>query len=306
VAKVVKLLLCFNLTFVIILTLTAGVGFLQVWIDSASSVPARSLIRLAEFIPAVEWALPFTLYVTTLLSMSYALRTRVPALMAFVVLFVCAFVFTYAVSLGISHTKRMDAPPMDIGRETLGKQGLVLTGRGVTAVLLDDPAKALGERVVSLGDRPLLYQAGQAERGENPAPLPAVQFKTRSVALFDSLAVDFSLAAKEFSARFADGPVSYAAYTGAVIFTLLSMVAILDIGAWPLANIFIGVVLFRLILAFEVFICGRETLAYITGFLGRWIPPYLVAPLIIGVVGVLLALYSGLVYVARNGDRRHG
>jgi hypothetical protein len=78
------------------------------------------------------------------------------------------------------------------------------------------------------------------------------------------------------------------------------------------------------VLSFEVFIGRRDTLAYLTEFLGRWIPAYLVAPGIIGAAGVLLAVYSALVFLAgagqigrtgepgrnrgngRIGERRHG
>ncbi|MDR1469055.1 MAG: hypothetical protein LBT00_07150 [Spirochaetaceae bacterium] len=310
--KIAKLLLFFSLTFTIIFLLSAGLGVLHVWIDAASSVPARSLVAFADFIPSVEWALPFTLYVTTLMAMSYACRTKISTLGAFVVLFLFAFGFTYAVSLGVSHAKGMALSPMNIGRGTLGKPGLALSGRGMKVVLLDDPSNAAGERVVSLGDRALFYQPRPTEPDGKPIPLPSAPFKIKNIALFDSLLIDFSLAAKELSIRFADGFMSYAAYAGAIIFILLSLAAVLDIGAWPLANIFIGAVLFRLVLSFEVFICQRDTLEYLAGFLGRWIPAYLVAPCIIGLAGVLLAVYSGLVFAAgvgvshRNKERHHG
>jgi hypothetical protein len=275
-------------------------------------------VAFADFLPSVEWALPFTLYTTTLLAMSYACRTKISTPGAFALLFVLAFGFTYAVSLGISHAKGMALPPLTIGRETLGKPGLVLSGRGMTVVLLDDPSNAAGERVVSLDDRALFYRPDPTEPDGSPIPLPSAPFKLKNSALFDGLLVDFSLAAKELSARFAAGFLSYAAYAGALIFMLLSLTAVLDIGAWPLANIFIGAVLFRLVLSFEVFIGRRDTLASLAEFLGRWMPAYLVAPGVIGAAGVLLALYSGLVFLAgaggmggvrgngRTGKRRHG
>jgi hypothetical protein len=306
VKKVAKLLLYFSVTFSAVFLLTAGLGFLHIGIDAASAVPARSFAYLADFIPSAERALSFTLYVAILMSMSYACRTKVPVPGAFAVLFVLAFGFTYALSLGVSHAKAMDAPPLNIGHETLGKAGLILSGHGRTVVLLDRPSQPLGERVVSLNDRALLYQPEPADADGKPIPLPSVPFKTKNVALFDSLMADFSLAAQELSSRFAEGFESFAAYTGAIIFILLSLVAVLDIGAWPLANIFIGAALFRLILSFEVFICGRDTLEYLTGFLGRWIPVHLVVPFIIGVAGVLLAVYSGLVFAVRAGERHYG
>jgi hypothetical protein len=306
VKKVAKLCLSFSLGFTVVFLLATGLGFLRVWIVAASSVPARLSVHLADFIPSVEWALSFTLYLTILVSMSYACRIRVPTSAAFTLLFILAFGFTYSVSLGISHLAAMDAPPLDLKHRPLGKPGLILNGHGTTIVLLDDPSEARGERVVSLDDRPLFYQPSPAEPDGEPIPLPSLQFGIKNIPLFDSLYVDFSLAAKELSARFAEGPVSYAAYVGAIIFILLSLATVLDIGAWPLANIFIGAVLFRLILSFEVFICGRDTLEYIAGFLGRWIPRYLTAPAIIGAIGVLLTLYSILAFAARDGERRHG
>jgi hypothetical protein len=306
VKKVAKLCLCSSLVFFIFFLLAAGLGFLHVWIDAVSSVPARPYAYLTDFIPSAEWALPFALYVTILMSMSYASRIRVPAPAAFTLLLILVFGFAYSVSLGISHAKAMNAPPLDLRHGSLGKAGLILSGYGTTVVLLDDPAEALGERVVSLDDRPLLYQPNPAEPDGTPIPLPPIPFSLRNIALFDSLLLDFSLAAKELSTRFVEAPVSFAAYTGAIIFILLSLSAVLNIGAWPLANFFIGAVLFRLILSFEVFICGRDTLEYLAGFFGRWIPRYLTAPVVIGAIGALLALYSVLVFAARGGERHHG
>jgi hypothetical protein len=312
VRKTAKLLLYFSLTFTIVFLLSAGLGVLQVWIGAVTSVPVRSFMAFADFIPSVEWALPFTLYLTTLMAMSYACRIKISLPGACVGLFVFAFGFTYAVSQGISHAKGMAAPPMRIEHGTLGKPGLTLNGHGVTVVLLDDPSNAAGERVVSLDDRALFYQPQPVGPDGTAASLPPVPFKPKNIALFDGLLTDFSLSAKELSARFADGFVSYAAYAGAVIFVLLSLVTVLDIGAWPLANIFIGAVLFRFVLSFEVFILRRETLEYLAEFLGRWVPVNLVAPCVIGAAGVLLALYSGLVYVAgiggsgRSEKRHHG
>jgi hypothetical protein len=301
-----KLCLYFSVVFTMVFLLAAGLGFLHVWIVAASLVPARVFARLADFMPSAEWALTFTLYLTILMSMSYACRIRAPAFAAFMLLFMLAFGFTCSVSLGISRLAATDAPPFEIKHKTLGKPGLILSGHGTTVVLLDEPSEALGERVVSPGGRPLYYQPNPAEPDGEPAPLPSIQFGIRNIPLFDSLLLDFSLAAQELSARFAEGPVSYAAYVGAIIFILLSLAAVLDIGAWPLANIFIGAVLFRLILSFEVFICDRGTLEYLAGVLGRWIPRYLTEPAIIGAIGVLLVLYSVLVSAVRGGGRKHG
>jgi hypothetical protein len=304
VKKTAKLCLHFSLLFIVLFLLAAGLGFLHVWVNAVCSVPAHSFLYLADFIPSAEWALPFALYVTILLSMSYACRMKASTPAAFMLLFALAFGFTYAASLGIQHAKAMSAPPLDAASAALGKPGLILSGHGTTIVLLDNPSEALGERVVSLDGRPLLYQSNPAESDGKPIPLPAIQFGIKNIALFDSLLVDFSLAAKELSSRFEYNRISFMAYAGAVILILLSLVAVLDIGAWPLANIFIGAVLFRLILSFEVFIGGRDTLEYITGFLGRWIPRDLTAPAIIGTAGLLLTIYSALVYAARGRERQ--
>jgi hypothetical protein len=301
VKKVAKLCLYFSLVFLLLFLVAAGMGFLHVWINAVCSVPAYTLY-LADFIPSAEWALPFTLYMTILMAMSYACRIKIPTPLAFILLFLFAFLFTNSVSLGISHAKAMSAPPLASKQGTLGGPGLILSGHGTTVVLLDGPA---GGRVVSLDDRPLLYQPSQAEGAAGAPQLPSIPFGLKNNALFDSLWLDFSLVAKELSARFAEGSLSYAAYTGAIIFILLSLAALLDIGAWPLANIFIGAVLFRFMLSFEVFIGGRDTREYIAGFLGRWVPHYLTAPAVIGAIGILLTIYSALVYAARGGVRHH-
>jgi hypothetical protein len=306
VKKIAKLFLLFSLTFVILFLLSAGLGFLRIVIAAMSAVPARQTVYLADFLSAAEWALPFTLYADILLSMNYAHRNKLARAGSFLALFVMAFGFAAVTALSINHAGKLSAPPLVIRYDTPGRPGLVLTGQGVTVVLLDDPSVALGERVVSLQDRALLYQAEPTGIDGKPLPLPAPPFTIQHTALFDSLYLDFSLAGKELSARFAAGFAPYAVYSGAIIFILLSLAAVLNIGAWPLANIFLGAVLFRLVLAFDVFISGRDTAEYLAGFLGRWIPAHFVTPFILGAIGALLAVYSWLVSLAGSEERTRG
>ena len=306
--KIARLLLLFSLTFVTLFLLASALGFLHTWIDAARTVPAREYARLADFIPAAEWALPFTLYVSILTSMSYAARKKIAAFAAFAALFIFAFGFAYSVSLGISHVKKMNAPPLVLRSETLGKPGLMLSGYGATMVLLDDPAVPTGERVVSLdgAGASLLFQETPVDAEGVPLPLPRIPFDIQNASVFNGLLVDFSLSAREFSRRFSAGFLTYAAFSGAVIFLLLSLAAVIGIGAWPLANVFLGAALFRLILSFEVFITGQEPAEYLASILGRWVDTAYITPLVFGLAGVLLAVYSLLAAAAGAGAGQKG
>jgi hypothetical protein len=69
-----------------------------------------------------------------------------------------------------------------------------------------------------------------------------------------------------------------------------------------MANLFSGAVVFRGILAFESFIDSREVQRFLGDFLGSRIPSFYISPSIFGGLGVIIMIYTLLVYSAREKD----
>jgi hypothetical protein len=301
VKQIAKLLLFFSLSFCLIFALALGTACLSNWVEILKELPERRFAEFGEFIPDARWALSFALYMSILLNMTYALRKRMHPLGALIIIFAAAFGFTWAASQAIFHAERISTPPLALSSRKLGESGLVLKGKGVTTVLLDGPANPFGRRVIVLEDRPFIV-AETPEGAEGwPIPLPSLRFAQKNDSAFGGLAADIAVSGNELARRFAEGRESFAAYLAAMILILVSLASLLDIGAWPLANMFLGALLFRGVIFFETFILRRDVQDYIGSFLHPWVPSHLATPVAIGVVGLIFIVYSMLNSISRLG-----
>jgi hypothetical protein len=182
----------------------------------------------------------------------------------------------------------------------LGGSGLLLTQGDTTIVLLRGPAESRGPRVVSMPGRPLIYQEQPLGPNNTVLSLPPVPFRDEAPWFLRSLAIDFSLTGRQFEARLGDGLVSFLMYAGALVFLLVSLGFILKLSNWPLANLFLGCLAFRGVLAAETFLNSPEIQDLFAAFLGNRIPLAYTVPLIFCAFGVLVNLYTFLVFLARR------
>jgi hypothetical protein len=252
---------------------------------------------------AFRWALSVALYFSLLFSLSYTVRRRIFAPAAMLCLFVLGSAACFGISLGAEGLSRIVeylAP-----QKSLGNPGLILTQADNAIVLIRDPEDAWGPRVVSIPGRPLLYQELPRGLDGNPIPLPSVPFRTDTAWVLQSFFTDFSLASGGLVNRFNSpngGALSFAAYLCALVFFLVSLRFALGLSHWPLANLFIGFLVFRGVLSMEVFLGAPEIGGTLDSLLGEMIPSRYIVPLIFAFLGFLVCLYSFLSFLARRRD----
>ncbi|MDR2759217.1 MAG: hypothetical protein LBB78_07550 [Spirochaetaceae bacterium] len=296
--KTARLVLFFCLCFMTVVLFSTTIRCLWVWNNTARFVPADSGTLLPEFISAAWISLSIALYSALLFSLSYASRRRIPAIVTRLVSFILALGFTIGISLGLSRLPESIAPGPEKGPKTLGKPGLLLSAADTTIVLLDDPAKKGGPRVVSIPGRPLIYQEVPLGPGNTILDLPPILLDRADPFSFDDLFIDMTLTAEQLRTRLREGLVSFAAYAGALIFFLVSLDFVLNLSSWPLANLFLGVLAFRGTLTFENFLNSREIQRGIHTFLKNQLPEFLISPMIFAALGMVLILYSLLSFFA--------
>jgi hypothetical protein len=266
-----------------------------------------------EFTAAARWALSLTLYFSLLFGLSYAARLnavrwnagllgsgkgRLPAPLAMICLFILSLAFSGGAALGLERLGDMiSVPGLSL---PLGGPGLTLTQGDTTIVLIRGPAENRGPRVVAIPGRPLLYQEQPLGPNNTVLSLPPVPFRDEAPWFLRSLAIDFSLTGRQFEARLGEGLVSFVVYGGALIFLLVSLGFIFKLSNWPLANLFLGCLAFRGILAAETFLNSPEIQDLFASFLGNRLPLSYTVPLVFCVFGVLVNLYTFLVFLARR------
>jgi hypothetical protein len=215
---------------------------------------------------------------------------------------VCLLILSLGFSFGISVALRQWTlvPPATITGKSVGGPGLILSNslsRNETAVVLlngpDDPG---GARVVAIPGRPLAYQ----EHAPQALTLPPIPFGDETPWFLKSLAIDIRLSATQMQMRISNGLFRFLVYDGALIFLLGSLSFILRISVWPLANLFLGCLTLRGLLAAETFFNSPEMQDLFGSFLENRMPVELAVPSIFIICGSLIYLYSILVYIAKK------
>ena len=270
-------------------------------------IRALSLERetvLLELITAARWALSLGLYGGILLGLSYAVRKEIFAPMALLCVVLLTTVFIYGIGQLLENMEHV--PPAKTPTQALGEPGIILanTARsgGTVIVLLQGPAQPNGSRVVATPGKPLLYQAEFAGKDLAAVSLPPAPFSDETPWFLKSLAIDLRLNAEILRQHFNQGQTAFLIYTGSLIFFLCSLMFILKLSAWPLANLFLGCLAFRGVLALEVFFNTPEMQDVFDSFLQDRLPLSMAVPLIFCGVGVLFYLYSFLVSLAQRQD----
>jgi hypothetical protein len=300
-----KLAIFFSIFFIILFLAAIVLLFFASWIDLARVIPIEA--RGGEEVAEAAWnAIPAALYFSILLALSYTARRRMPVFPAIASMIILAFVFSVGVSLGISRTgvlRTIFKPVSPI----LSKPGLIVSQGENSVILLRESSEISGPRLVSIPGRSLIYQEVPVGPNNSILPIPAITFEDATPWFIKSISIDFSLSARELKSRLeADGKtgnfLSFAFYAFSLILLLSSMRPLLELSQWPLANIFTGALVFRLILALETLLNTREINLLLASFIGKRVSSVFVTPLVFCAAGTLVLLYTFLTGIARGGS----
>jgi hypothetical protein len=302
VRKLIKLVIFFTLSFAILFLITTGLRFLALRVDWIRTLSHEKESGLIELISAARWALSLVLYGGVIVGLSYAVRKEVFSPLAILCVIALSVGFTYGIGQIIDNWE--GTPSARIPAKPLGQPGVILANTtrstGTVIVLLQGPTEPDGSRVVATPGKPMAYQAEFAGRNLPPASLPPAQFTDNTPWFLKSLSIDLRLNTGILKRYYHDGDLSFLMYAGSLIFFLCSLIFIFKLSAWPLANLCLGCLAFRGVLALEVFFNSPEIQATFDSFLQNRLPLPLVVPLIFCAVGLLAYLYSFLVFIARR------
>jgi len=293
-----KLALFFSLSFVAFFFAATLLRFMAAWIDLARVIPVD--VRPGEGVASAAWkALPAAIYLSILITLSYSARRNIPIPNTLISLIVLAFLFSAAATIGISRTEAVGpvikpVPPVRAG------PGLIISQAENSIILLQESSATRGPRLVSIPGRPLIYQDVPTGPNNTILALPAISFGNDIPWFIRSIGIDFSLSAGELKARFEGALPSFAAYAFSLILLLSSLRFLLEASLWPLANIFLGAVVFRLILSLEIFLNSGEINLLLASFLGGRAPPTLITPLVFCTLGILVILYTLLTRIVKS------
>jgi len=293
-----RLILFFSLSFIILYIIAILFGVLSSWIDAARIVPLSE--RPGGDPMEIAWrVLPIVLYLSILLSLSYSVRGDTSTPVSIITIIVLAVIFTAGGSLGLSRTGFLK-PALRPVAPVQARPGLVLSQRDNIMVLLRESSDIRGPRVVSLPGQPLIYQEKPIGPNNTILNLPDLPFSDETPWFVHSLNIDFSLSAREIKNRLDENYYSYFAYIFSLILLLAALRFIMELSQWHLANLFLGALVFRLVLTLETFLNMREINVLIGSFLTEKVPAMLITPLVFCALGILVIIYTLLTRIARK------
>jgi hypothetical protein len=301
-SNIARLALSFSIFFILCFALAGVFEYVNLTVVAATTIPAGPPVTLGQFVGELWKIFPPILYCSLLLGLSYSARRRINPFVAILSVFVLAAIAVLGVSLGFRNLKTgpVDAVLGSGGEtKTLGSAGLILSRWDVTTVLLGDPGRSGGSRVLSIPGRPLIYQEAPPGPGST-VPL----FQNRRNALVQSLLVDSALAAGELETRLNRGLFPFALYAGAVMLLLSSLRFVLSLSVWPLANLFCGALVFRGFLTLQTFVDSRSVQTFILAFFDNRIDGALLSPIIFIGLALLILLYTFLANLAQGPSRQ--
>jgi hypothetical protein len=296
-----RLALVFTICFTAVFMAAALLNFLGLWIEAVKTVPFRQGLS-SDFTAAASKALPAALYITVLLSLGYTARHNMPLPLSFIGIFVLASAFILGFTLGIVHlgNAKLAPPAFKILK---GGPGIILSRGDTSMILLKGTETPGGPRIAVLPGQPLLYQETPLGPDNAVLSLPSLPFRTGNAWFISSIAIDFDLVSREFEGRLGQGLFWFCLYAGALVFFLSSLRFLLELSRWPLANLVLGAVAFRGILALETFLDTPEIGEFLKSFLGEKLLGPVLTPLVLGILGTLIVLYTVLVNLARSREK---
>jgi len=298
--KFAKLVLFFSINFLIIFALMTCFRFLSLRIEWAKILPVRPESTLTLMLTAAHWALSLALFCSILIAINYVVRRSYNAIIAIPSIIFLTLAFTFCFSFVLNQWSSV--PPARVQGISLGGKGLILSNslnRNVTAVvLLEGTDNPLGPRVTSIPGQPLILH----ETTSANFSLPPVPFGDDTPWFLKSISIDVRLNAEMFQRKYSEGILSFLLYSGSLIFMLCSLGFAVKFSVWPLANLFIATLAFRGILAFNTFFNTPEMQEILDSFWNKMLPASVALPLLFICFGILINMYSFLVYASKRRD----
>lgn len=280
--------LWFIITFVVLST----AHFLAIRINLASMLSfAEKEARIDSLLTAGWRSLSLSIYIAMLFGLSYSARYKFPVIPSIIYVMVLSLIWIGVFSLVLNVIQRGSPWPAEASRY-LGGPGLITVDGDQSQVILQKPGLS-GMRIIAPPNEPLRYENIQAG-----VESPSVFFRNDSVHFMKTLLDKFTRAGEQCAARLRENVISFFFYILALAFCLSSLRFVFDLSSWPLANLFLGAILFWGVLELEILLDSGQVRSVIHTISGDFFPMFLLVPLalcLLGLVFLLLGFGNSLI-----------
>jgi len=300
VKGVARLILFTSIFFTFILLTASAVTILQLWIRAAQIIPPAPFALLPELLAAVRQVIPFAMYITILFSLSYSSRRNIPALVSTLLLTLLVGGFVTGLGEGLDHLERSLGLTESTSAQTQLRTGQMRPYLEGSAILVGMDAGPDLDWVISQPGRPLSVRRMDASMA---ADLSDTTLQRSVPSGVQALTAELSTYAEQFRSRRESGRLPYIAYVFSLAFFLASFRFVLQITKWPLADLFLGTILFRWLVALDLFAGSPEVTGLIAELSHPIVPRAYALPFGLAVLAFLLNIFMVLNFLARDQSR---
>jgi hypothetical protein len=304
VADIFRLIRIICLWFIIAFALFTAVNFLSLKIQVVRSLWLLHG-NMELFASAVWSSLPPVIYLVILIGLSYSARRGIAIPRSFICVCLLSILWLTLFTLMFSSAQKVTDLLFNNTPLSLGDRGLIMEHEDNIIVLvggLNEPDR--GQVIAKTGE-PLRYElannaiSSASLRNEAEAA-PLIFFRRDSVQLLGSMQVAFERVSRQFNARLSESPLSFYVYAVSIIFCLCCLRFVFNLSTWPLANLFLGALLFRGVLE----IGNLFELEFARSFLLRFwideIPVSMLEPVLFCALGLLFTLAAGIAFLIKK------
>ncbi|MDR1399843.1 MAG: hypothetical protein LBJ41_07975 [Treponema sp.] len=261
--------------------------FLAIRIDLARMLSFTQQEAKIDSLLTAGWrSLPLSVYITMLFGLSYCAQYKFPIFLSIIHMVVLSLLWIGFFSLILSVIQRGSPWPTETSHH-LGGVGLITVDGDQSQVLLQVPDLS-GMQVIAPPNSPLMYEDTQVGLG-----VPSVFFRNDTMYfIMERILGNFTHAGEQCGVRLRESFLSFFLYILALVFCLSTLRFVFDASSWPLANLFLGALLFWGVLKLETLLDSEQARTFISAINGEAFPMFLVVPLALFILGLVFLLLS--------------
>jgi hypothetical protein len=292
VKNIVRVCCLFSACFIFVLTAWTTTFFFQINEVNANML-TLPVFSFWEFLSATRSGIPFALYLSVLLGLSYTARKEIRIIPSIVTILLLAVGWVLLSAWAASQIPPHPYSPRKV--VSLSRDGLIMTADNEmeSSILLSAPPLP-----------PAVFDGALKPAAETPYSTTPLSFQLVRTRFIQNSVDDFLSLADNFDRLQKTGFANLVAYIFGLVILLVSTRFIMDLSAWALANLFLGFIAFGGVLSLELFINASPYYKNLFSFAASRIPAPLLNASVLCLAGLLVMAASGAVYFAKKNKKR--
>lgn len=282
IKKVALLALYFSVTFSLSFSLVTAFFAARTYVEVVSAIPAQTVFDFSDFIRTSTMIVPFALYFSILMSVSYSFRENINPPAAFIVLLGFSSMFAFFSVRALTEAQNISSKPLQIKNSLFDDAGLISYNNDGAAVFITPPSNKELVFVDVPKDMPLTIVNKGSNKITNSgttdsSAVSAVSNMTSTQnnfylrggtiagnfiwsvpLLVDSFKSDLDKIGKVLTSKFSEGTAVFFIFVLPLLLFLQTILFVFRLKSWQVSALIVSVVFCRLVIFAQAFLLGTD------------------------------------------------